>query len=191
MEITETLYVAARDEWRSWLEANHDKKTEIWLIYYKAGSGKPRIPYKDAVEEALCFGWIDGIVKQIDSEKYTQRYSPRKPDGNWSELNISIAEKLIAQGRMAGPGLKAYRIGLAHNTPERRAARMQRDILPEDLLSELKKNPGAYEYFSRLPPSGRRMNARYVNDAKRSETRQKRIGEVVALAAENKRIGTR
>lgn len=191
MEITETLYAATREEWRSWLEANHDKKTEIWLIYYKAGSGKPRIPYKDAVEEALCFGWIDGIVKQIDAEKYTQRYSPRKPDGNWSELNISIVERLIGQGLMAEPGLKAYRTGLAYNTPEKRAAKAHRDIVPDDLLSALKKKPVAFEYFSRLPPSSKKISARFVNDAKRSETRQKRIDEVVALAAENKRIGMR
>ena len=189
MEIGDTLYVATREEWRTWLEANQDKKTEIWLIYYKLGSGKPRIPYKDAVEEALCFGWIDGIVKQIDAEKYTQRYSPRKKDGNWSELNISIAEKLIGQGLMAEPGLKAYKIGLAYNTPEKRAAKAKQDIVPDDLLSALKMNSAAFDNFSRFPPSSQRTIARFVNNAKRSETRQKRIDEVVALAAENKKIG--
>lgn len=187
MEIGETLYVATGEEWRAWLESNHDKKTEIWLIYYKQGSGKPRIPYKDAVEEALCYGWIDGIVKPIDAEKYTQRYSPRKKDSNWSELNISIVEKLIGQRRMAEPGLKAYEIGLAYNTPEKRAAKALQDIVPDDLLSALKKSPKAFYNFSHFPQSSRKMLARFVNMAKMSETRQKRIDEVVAMAAENKR----
>ncbi len=190
MEIGDTLYVATAEEWRAWLEANHDKKTEIWLIYYKLGSNKPRIPYKDAVEEALCFGWIDGIVKPIDAKKYTQRFSPRKKDSNWSELNISIVEKLIVQRRMAEPGLRAYETGLAYNTLEKRAAKALHDIVPDDLLSALKNNPKAYENFSRFPASGRKMIARFVNDAKRSETRQKRIDEAVAMAAENKKRGT-
>ena len=109
MEIGDTLYVATREEWRAWLEANHDTKPEIWLIYYKAGSGKPRIPYRDAVEEALCFGWIDGIVRGIDEKKYVQRFTPRKKGSNWSDLNISIAENMIALGKMTPAGLAAYK----------------------------------------------------------------------------------
>ncbi len=118
MEIGDTLYVATREEWRSWLEINHDKITDIWLIYYKAGSGKPRIPYRHAVEEALCFGWINGIVRRIDEEKYAQRFTPRKKGSNWSELNISIAETMIESGRMTQPGLSAYIKGLEDNPQE-------------------------------------------------------------------------
>jgi len=87
MKITKTLYVTTRDEWRSWLEKNHKSEKEIWLIYYKKHTGKPRIPYDDAVEEALCFGWIDSIIKRIDEKKYAQKFSPRKQNSVWSDLN--------------------------------------------------------------------------------------------------------
>ncbi len=85
MDSAEMVYCATREEWRDWLEGNHDKCKGIWLIYYKKGSGKPRVPYDDAVEEALCFGWIDSTVKRIDEEKYAQQFTPRKPDSGWSE----------------------------------------------------------------------------------------------------------
>ncbi len=188
MEIGVTLYVPTREEWRAWLEANHDNKTEIWLIYYKLGSGKPRIPYKDAVEEALCFGWIDGIVKTIDTEKYTQRFSPRKKDSNWSELNISIAESMIKLGKMAPAGLSAYERWLDDNPPEMREKRTLKDIMPQDLSNALKNDRVAAENFEKLAPSYRRQCAHYVNDAKRPETRQKRIDEILMQAADNKKV---
>ena len=164
------------------------RSTVIWLIYYKAGSGKPRIPYKDAVEEALCFGWIDGIVRRIDEEKYGQRFTPRKKGSNWSELNISIAEKMISLGRMAPAGLSAYEIGLEDNPPDKREKQVLRDIMPEDLLRALKNDPATAKNFEKFAPSYQRHCARYVNDAKRPETRQKRIDEIVTLAAENKKV---
>lgn len=105
MKTTKKLYVKSRDEWRSWLQNNHAAEKEIWLIYYKKHTGKPRIPYDDAVEEALCFGWIDSIVKRIDDEKYIQKYTPRKDKSIWSELNKKRTEKMIKQGRMTEAGL--------------------------------------------------------------------------------------
>ena len=188
MEIGDTLYVATREEWRIWLEANQDKKTEIWLIYYKPGSGKPRIPYKDAVEEALCFGWIDGIVRGIDEKKYVQRFTPRKKGSNWSDLNISIAENMIALGRMAPAGLAAYKKGLEDNPQEKREKRTSRDTMPDELSQALKKDPATAENFEKFAPSYRRHCARYVNDAKRPETRQKRINEIMTLASVNKKV---
>jgi uncharacterized protein YdeI (YjbR/CyaY-like superfamily) len=88
MQITKTFYAKNRKEWRKWLEKNHGKETEIWLIYYRKSTGKPRISYNDAVEEALCFGWIDSIEKGLDEERFAQRFTPRKPKSNWSALNI-------------------------------------------------------------------------------------------------------
>ncbi len=109
MDSAEMVYCATREEWRDWLEGNHDKCKGIWLIYYKKGSGKPRVPYDDAVEEALCFGWIDSTVRRIDEEKYAQRFTPRKPDSGWSELNMRRMEQLIKEGRMTEAGLAKYR----------------------------------------------------------------------------------
>ena len=87
MKVSKTLYITNRDDWRKWLEKNHDKEKEIWLIYYKKNTKKTRIPYDDAVEEALCFGWIDSTVKRLDEEKYAQKYTPRNTNRIWSELN--------------------------------------------------------------------------------------------------------
>lgn len=109
MDEVKTIYVKDRKQWRSWLRKNHASEREIWLIIYKKKSNKPSIPYEDAVEEAVCFGWIDGRVKRIDDEKYMQRYSPRTAKSAWSASNIARAEKMIAQGKMTEAGLKAYR----------------------------------------------------------------------------------
>jgi len=105
MKLGNTLYLKNRDEWRRWLEKNHKREPEIWLIYYKKHTKKSSIPYNDAVEEALCFGWIDSTVKGIDGEKYAQRFSPRKPKSNWSEPNKERIERLIKEGKMTPAGL--------------------------------------------------------------------------------------
>ncbi|OGK25341.1 hypothetical protein A3C25_06180 [Candidatus Roizmanbacteria bacterium RIFCSPHIGHO2_02_FULL_38_11] len=105
MKLGKTLYIKNREEWRRWLEKNHKKEPEIWLVYYKKHTKKSSIPYNDAVEEALCFGWIDSTVKGIDGEKYAQRFSPRKPKSNWSEPNKERIERLIKEGKMTPAGL--------------------------------------------------------------------------------------
>ncbi|MGB2982026.1 MAG: hypothetical protein WBC77_12350, partial [Candidatus Zixiibacteriota bacterium] len=103
--MSKTLYVTNRDDWRAWLRKNHSSQKEVWLIYYKKHTGKPRIPYDDAVEEALCYGWIDSTIKRIDEEKYAQKFTPRSEKSNWSELNKRRAKKMIREGRMTQAGL--------------------------------------------------------------------------------------
>ena len=105
MEIGETLYVTDRDDFRQWLEQNHKLKKEIWLIQYKKAAKKPSINYVEAVEEALCFGWIDNIEKSMDAERYATRFSPRRPRSNWTETNKERARRLIAEGKMTEAGL--------------------------------------------------------------------------------------
>ena len=100
MAATDHLHLTDRREWRAWLDAHHDRESEIWLVYHKKHSGKPRIPYDAAVEEALCFGWIDSIVKRIDDEKYAQKFTPRKDDSTWSAINRKRVAKLIDQGQI-------------------------------------------------------------------------------------------
>ena len=104
MEISETLYVTTGDDFRKWLEENHKSKKEIWLIQYKKSAKKPSIDYIEAVEEALCFGWIDGTQKSIDAERYALRFSPRRPRSNWTETNKERARRLIAAGKMTEAG---------------------------------------------------------------------------------------
>lgn len=108
MEITEKFYAKDRATWREWLERNHDKRSEIWLIYYKKGSGKSRVSYSDALDEALCFGWIDGQTKGIDSESYAQRFTPRTKDSKWSVININRYAKLLEQGLVSEYGQKVF-----------------------------------------------------------------------------------
>lgn len=105
-----TLYIKTREEWRAWLEENHSEEKEIWLLYYKKHTGQPRIPYDDAVEEALCYGWIDSIVKRIDDETFMQKFTPRKVKSNWSDLNKKRVKELIEQGLMEKPGLEIIEI---------------------------------------------------------------------------------
>lgn len=105
MEIGETLYVTSRDDLRKWLEKNHNSKKELWLIQYKKATKKPSINYVEAVEEAICFGWIDGFEKSMDSERYATRFSPRRPKSNWTETNKERARRMIAQGKMTEAGL--------------------------------------------------------------------------------------
>lgn len=180
----DTIYVATREEWREWLAENHDKSKGIWLIYYKKGSGKPRVPYDGAVEEALCFGWIDSTVRRLDEEKYAQRFTPRNPDSGWSELNIKRMEKLIGEGRVTEAGLSKYRDPAA-----RRSTTRDLDyVTPPGFMEALEKEPDAAAYFNKLPPSQTKLFFRWINDAKREETKQKRIAEAVELLAQGKKL---
>ncbi len=105
MDITKTFEATHRHDWRAWLEENHHRETEIWLVFYKSHTGHPCVSYEDAVEEALCFGWIDSLVKRIDDDRYAQKFSPRKPGSKWSVSNRRRMAKLIREGRMTPAGL--------------------------------------------------------------------------------------
>ena len=184
MDSAEMVYFATRNEWRSWLEENHDKCKSIWLIYYKKDSGKPRVPYDDAVEEALCFGWIDSTVRRIDEEKYAQRFTPRNTDSWWSETNIARMEKLIKEGRMTEAGLAKFRDPAAH----RSTTRDMDYVTPPGFMEALENNHEALAYFNRLPPSQTKLFFRWINGAKREETKRKRIAESVELLAQNRKL---
>lgn len=186
MEIGETLYVKEREAWRTWLEKNHYRKMEIWLIYYKKHTGKPGIPYDDSVEEALCFGWIDSTVKRIDDEKYVRRYTPRRPKSVWSVSNMKRVHRMIEEGRMTEHGL-------AKIPEEVLEGKVQEQVVPEVLPTppELEKalagNPKARKNWERFAPSHRKMYIHWILDAKRQETRQRRIKKLITMAEENKR----
>ena len=185
MEITETLYFTNRDDWRKWLEKNYDKKKEVWLIYYKKHTKKPCIPYDDAVEEALCFGWIDSTVKHVDDEKHVQRYSPRNLKSVWSPHNIKRVKKMIKEGKMTEIGIEKYEYGMKNNliTPT-----TDKNIeVPKDLQTALKAEKRASENFYNLAPSYRIMYIYWIIGAKREETRKRRIKKAVQLLKESKK----
>ena len=184
MDSAEMVYCSTREEWRAWLTQNHEKSKGVWLIFYKKGSGKPRVPYDDAVEEALCFGWIDSNVKRIDEKKYAQKFTPRKPGSGWSESNVARVERLIKEGRMTEAGLSKYRAGMAADIVNK-----ERDISePLGLLEALANNSKAGAFFDKLTTAQKKWFFLWINDAKRDETRDKRIMESVELLAKGKML---
>lgn len=186
MEITESLYVTERKHWRNWLEINHKTKTEIWLIYFKKHTGRPRIPYDDAVEEALCYGWIDSTVKRIDDETYAQKFTPRKIKSQWSDLNINRARKMIELQKMTQAGLDKFDLELLNKTP---ASRKKEDLtLPDEFRIILEKNKKAWNFFLGLAPSYQRHYIGWVTSAKREETRQRRMSESLSYLEQNKKL---
>jgi uncharacterized protein YdeI (YjbR/CyaY-like superfamily) len=188
-EVTKQLYVTSRDDWRAWLKENHDVEQEVWLVYYKKHTGKPRIHYDDAVEEALCFGWIDSIVKKIDAEKYIQKYTPRKQKSIWSEANKKRAERMIKQGRMTEAGLAKIKEAKQNGEWEKGTSREDPKGIPADLRRALAANKKARQNFEDLAPSCKKQFIWWISTAKMDRTRQRRIKETVRLAQEKKKLG--
>jgi len=184
------LHITNRDEWRAWLEANHATATEVWLIIYKKHTGKPGLSLEEAVEEALCFGWIDGVMHRIDDEKYALRYSPRKKGSIWSEVNKRRVRRLIKQGRMTEAGLAKNREAKANGQWRAAALREDTTNIPPDLKKALKANQQTWRNFDRLAPSHQRLFIYWITSAKTDKTRWRRIQETVRLVAENKKLGT-
>ena len=187
MEITETLCITNRDDWRAWLKKNYKTKTEIWLIYFKKHTGKPRIPYDDTVEEALCFGWIDSTVKRLDDEKYVRKYTPRRKNSIWSQLNIKRAQKMVKLGRMTKAGLALFEEVEKKKIGSNAKIVKSTFVVPVDLKKALMKNKKALANFSDFAPSYRKMYIRWILDAKKKETRDRRIKRIIRLASHNKK----
>jgi uncharacterized protein YdeI (YjbR/CyaY-like superfamily) len=176
------VYAKNRAAWRAWLSKHAARESEIWLIFYKKATGKPSIPYEDAVEEALCFGWIDGKVMKFDEARYIQRFTPRKPKSRWSESNLRRVKRMLALGAMTPAGLSAYDPKRRLETPP-----MPTD-LPNDLKRRFKSKAKAWKNFSNFPPGYRRMAAGWVASAKKDETRLRRLAQLVDCSARNERL---
>ncbi len=175
----DTLYVTHRKEWRDWLKKNFKTQNEVWLVYYKKQSGKPRIAYNDAVEEALCFGWIDSTVKSIDEEKFAQRFSVRKPYSPYSQANKERLRTLIEQGRVTKEVLAT--VG---NISEGRFK------IPPDILAVIKANKEAYKNFRRFSPTYKRIRIAFIDGArKRPEEFKKRLRYFIEMSEKNKQFG--
>lgn len=180
----ETFYASNRQEWRDWLQANHATSPGIWLIYYKRGSGKPRVEYADAVEEALCFGWIDSKANTIDDERSMQMFTPRKAKSPWSKLNKTRIEALMAQGLMTPAGLAKIEAAKQDGSWTALDA-VEALTVPADLQEALAANETARLNFEAFSKSARKTILWWIESAKRPETRAKRIEETVTLAAQN------
>src|SRR5436305_10691454 len=181
-----TLHPTTRTDWRAWLAANHDRETEIWLVYNKRHTGEPRVEYGDAVEEALCFGWIDSIVRTIDENRYAQKFTPRKAKSQWSESNLKRFAKLVREGKMTEASLaKAPPEGEAGVKPRPPAD----EAVPAYIEAALRENGVAWTNFTHLAPSYRRLYVGWIENAKREETRRRRLAEAVGRLERNEKLG--
>ena len=183
------IFAETRDAWRSWLEQNHSLEKEIWLVYYKKGTGKPSITYPDSVEEAICFGWIDGLKKTIDDETYTHRFSPRRKGSKWSSLNIQYAKKMIDAGKMMEAGLEAFNQKVVYD-PETLSMKAAKEIsLTPEIENALRENKTAWENFNNLALSYKKQYIGWLVSAKKAETRERRLKEAIRLLAKNQKLG--
>ncbi|MDJ0631685.1 MAG: YdeI/OmpD-associated family protein [Xenococcaceae cyanobacterium MO_188.B29] len=181
----DTFYAANRQEWREWLQENHSISTGVWLVYYKVKSGKPSIRYPEAVKEALCFGWIDSKVKSLDEERYQQIFTPRKSKSVWSKLNKQYVQELTEQGLMREGGLE--KIAIAKQDGSWNVLdEVEALIVPLDLEQALETNKTANQYFARFSNTSKKNILFWIQSARRSETRLKRIELTVNAAAQNK-----
>ena len=183
------IYITNRKDWRSWLEKNHREKKEVWLIYYKKHTGLPRIPYDDAVEEALCFGWVDSIVRRIDDERYMQKFSPRKDNSNWSESNKKRIEMMLANGMMALAGLEKVEAAKKNGSWDRVIESTRNHKMPAELENALAANSAARKFFDSLSAACRKQYVGWVASAKKAETRKRRAEEALTRLNRKEKLG--
>ena len=183
---TNSVHPLTREEWRTWLEQNHGRAEGVWLISYKKGANKPGFSYDAAVEEALCFGWVDSKPAKLDEERTMLWFAPRKAGSNWARSNKERVERLVAAGLMAPAGLA--KVAAAKEDGSWYALDAIENLeLPPDLAAALAANPAAQGCFEAFPRSAKRGILEWIGNAKRPETRARRIDETVTLAAENRR----
>jgi uncharacterized protein YdeI (YjbR/CyaY-like superfamily) len=179
MEITHTLYITNRKAWRDWLKKNYKAEKEIWLVYPKKATGKPRIEYNDAVEEALCFGWIDSLVKKLDDEHTVQRFSPRKPKAKYSQANIERLRNLVAKKKV----IKEVDETLGDILNEE-------FVIPSDILKAIKDNKEAWKNYQKFSASYIRIRIAFIDGArKRPEEFKKRLRHFIEMTEKNKMFG--
>lgn len=179
MEIGKTFYAKTRKQWRDWLAKNHAKERDVWLVSYLKAAGKPSLPYNDAVEEALCFGWIDSTRKTLTEDSRAQRFSPRRKGAPWSEMNKERVRRLHAQGLMTEAGLAAG-VDFLDETFE----------VPADILDEIKKDPETWEHFQQFPESYVRIRVGWIDGVRnRPEEFEKRLRYFLKMTKQGKRFG--
>jgi len=178
-----TLEARNLQQWRTWLGRHHASSPGVWLVFYKNHTGIESIPYEDAVREALCFGWIDSLIKRLDDNRYARKITPRQPTSKWSAINRKRWTEVKASGRLTPAGLAAAPTGNTY------APRPAIPDLPDYIAAAFKTNPKAWKYFQELAPGYRRHFVAWIHTAQRTETREKRIRESIALLAVGQKLG--
>jgi uncharacterized protein YdeI (YjbR/CyaY-like superfamily) len=179
-----TLDAQTPEAWREWLADHHDSESEVWLVFSKRHTGQASIAYADAVEEALCFGWIDSLVRRLDDARYARKFTPRKLDSKWSTANRERYAQLKASGRLMPPGLNRPPTNRSGDAPRPSLA-----TVPQYIQDALQSSPPASRYFESLAPSYRRMYIAWIDSAKQHETKMRRLQEAIGLLAAGKKLG--
>lgn len=179
------LHFADREAWRAWLARNHTSEREIWLVFFKQHTGRTSISYDAAVEEALCFGWIDSLIKRLDEDRFARKFTPRFDTAKWSAANLRRVRKLIDNGRMTAAG----REKIAADAKPLPAASLRPLEPPSFVAAALSSNPAAATFFAALAPSCRRNYLHWITSAKRDSTRKRRLDEAIAMLAAGKKLG--
>jgi uncharacterized protein YdeI (YjbR/CyaY-like superfamily) len=180
-----------RDDWRDWLRRNHASESEVWLVFFKKSAPKSNLSYNDAVEEAVCFGWIDGVKRSLDEHRHMHRFSPRKPDSQWSRSNKERVRRMVDAGLMVEAGEKAVaqaKKSGAWDAPSEPPGPLP---MPPEFDAKLRRNKKAQAFFDSLAPSYRRQFVDWVASAKQEDTRQRRMQEALALLTKGKKLGMR
>lgn len=182
------IFFKGPSEYRKWLERNHGRAKELWIGFWKKGTGKPSLTWQECVDESLCFGWIDGIRKSIDADSYKQRVTPRRPTSIWSKINIRRVGELTAAGRMRPPGHAAF-----EKRDPARSYSSDPDSdqvgLGPDQEAQFRKNRKAWKFFQAQPPYYRRTAGWWVMSARKDDTRQRRLAVLISDSAASRRIG--
>jgi len=181
----------SRDDWRAWLEKNHAAETEVWLVFLKKHTKQPNLSYNDAVEEALCFGWIDGIKRSLDEDRYMHRFTPRKPNSNWSKSNKQRVRRMQEAGRITEAGLSCVDEAKQNGNWDEPVEPRRDFEMPPELREQLQRNSKAAAFFESLAPSYQREYIAWIATAKKPETRQRRTEETIRLLGHGKKLGMR
>lgn len=173
---------------RAWLEAHHASQDELWVGYWKKATGRPSITWEESVDEAICFGWIDGIRRRVDDEAYTIRFTPRRTGSVWSQRNLDRYRHLEEEGRVAAAGRQAFEAGTPAEEPREASTKEAAPALPKDYLARLKASDAAWADWQARPPGYRRQVAGWIMSAKRESTRERRLEALIQDSAAGRKI---
>ena len=179
-----TLDVPTLEQWRNWLADHHSTESEVWLVFHKRHTGRPSIAYHDALDEALCFGWVDSLVKRLDEARYARKFTPRKSDSKWSTVNRKRYAQLKASGRLMPAGLNRAPTDRSYAPP-----RPSTSTIPEYIQEALQKSQAAGRNFESLAPSYRRNYIGWIDSAKQQETKVRRLRQAIELLVAGKKLG--
>jgi uncharacterized protein YdeI (YjbR/CyaY-like superfamily) len=182
-----TLLVETAREWRAWLQKHHALESEVWLVFHKQHTGIPSIDYKDALDEALCHGWVDSLIKRLDDDRFARKFTPRKPDSRWSDVNRKRYAELKALGRLKPPGI-ARAPGDRSSAPKPDRLELPA-TLPSFIQAAFRKNAAARKHFEALSPAHKRRYVAWILTAKREETQRRRLDEAIKMLSRGEVLG--